>query len=187
MMSPRVRTAGSDDAEGIALLHTASWRRHYRGAYADSYLDGDLLADRRSVWSARLAVPTNTMTAVAEDHAGLVGFVHVAFDDDDRWGTLIDNLHVVQDRRRTGIGTTLLTHAAESVARSARSRAVYLWVLEHNVAAQRFYRTLGGACAERTMVAAPGGLMSNLNGTPAKLRMVWPDVASLARDESVSA
>jgi hypothetical protein len=43
------------------------------------------------------------MTVVAEADTRLVGFVHVVFDDDDRWGSPIDNLHITQDRRRTGI------------------------------------------------------------------------------------
>ncbi len=63
------------------------------------------------------ARPANSMTVAAEDDTRLVGFVHVVFDDDDRWGSLIDNLHIAQDRRRTGIGTALLTFAAEAVAR----------------------------------------------------------------------
>lgn len=56
-MSQRLRMAGPDDAERVALLHADSWRRHYRGAYSDSFLDGDVVADRLSVWSVRLAGP----------------------------------------------------------------------------------------------------------------------------------
>jgi hypothetical protein len=66
------------------MLHADSWRRHYCGAYADSFLDGDVVADRRSVWSSRLAGPADSMTVVAEDDAGLVGFVHVVFEADRR-------------------------------------------------------------------------------------------------------
>jgi hypothetical protein len=49
MTSLRFRPAGPDDAEKVGMLHADSWRRHYRGAYADSFLDGDVVADRRSV------------------------------------------------------------------------------------------------------------------------------------------
>jgi hypothetical protein len=80
--SVRFRFAGADDAEQIAVLHADSWRRHYRGAYADSFLDGDVVADRRSVWSARLAASTNSETVLAEHDGRLVGFIHVVFDDD---------------------------------------------------------------------------------------------------------
>src|SRR4051812_20112248 len=70
--APALRLAGVDAAGPIALLHADSWRRHYRGAYADSYLDGDLVADRRAVWAARLADPGDSRTVLAEDGNRLV-------------------------------------------------------------------------------------------------------------------
>jgi ribosomal protein S18 acetylase RimI-like enzyme len=183
MMSLRFRAAGADDAESVALLHVDSWRRHYRGAYADSFLDGDVVTDRRSVWSSRLAAPAGSTTVVAEDGAGLVGFVHVILDNDERWGSLIDNLHVAHERRRTGIGSALLTRAAAAVARQATARSMYLWVLERNTAAQQFYRAIGGTRVERTAVSPPGGVPDRLHGSPHKLRFTWPDAALLAGGE----
>ena len=179
-MAVELRTAGPADADRVAGLHVASWRRHYRGAYADSFLDSDVVDDRRAVWSGRLAEPTGRLTLVAEDGAELVGFVHVVFDDDDRWGSLIDNLHVRYGRQRTGIGTTLLARAAAAVAARATAPAMYLWVLEQNVAAQRFYRALGGTFVESASVTAPGGVPGRLNGSPKKLRFAWPEAAELA-------
>src|SRR5688572_10131399 len=94
-VSIRFRAAHAEDAEQVAGLHAASWRRHYRGAYADSYLDGDVLADRRAVWSSRLTSPAAvSVTVLAEDADGLAGFVHVVLDEDAAWGSLVDNLHV---------------------------------------------------------------------------------------------
>lgn len=180
MTSLRLRAAGPDDAGKVALLHADSWRRHYRGAYADSFLDGDVVANRLSVWASRLAAPANTMTVVADDDTGLVGFAHVVFDDDHRWGSLIDNLHVTHDRRRTGIGAALLTRTAEAVVERATGRSMYLWVLEQNTAAQRFYRTFGGAHVEKAIVSAPDGVAARLNGSPSKYRFAWPDASSLA-------
>jgi len=176
---PRVRIAGPDDAENIALLHADSWRRYYRGAYSDSYLDGDIITDRITVWSARLATPSHALTVVAEDDNGLIGFVHVVYDDDAQWGSLIDNLHVSHQRRRTGVGTALLTCAAEAVAGRATGKSVYLWVLEQNTAAQQFYRAFGGTCVETAIVSPPGGVPTRLNGSPNKLRFTWPDSSPL--------
>jgi ribosomal protein S18 acetylase RimI-like enzyme len=161
-------------------LHADSWRRHYRGAYSDSFLDGDVLSDRRSVWSARLVAPAGTVTIVAEADGALAGFVHVRLDEDDRWGSLVDNLHVVNDRRRGGIGTRLLRRSAESVVAQAIGRGMYLWVLEQNSDAQRFYHANGGVSVEKSMVSAPGGDPTRLNGNPAKIRIAWADVAPLA-------
>lgn len=47
----RLRLANPSDAETIAALHADSWRRHYRGAYSDAFLDGDVISDRLAVWA----------------------------------------------------------------------------------------------------------------------------------------
>jgi hypothetical protein len=110
-----------------------------------------------------------------------VGFVHVVFDKDDRWGSLVDNLHVTHGRQRAGIGTVLLRRAAQAVVRQAAGRSMYLWVLEQNTAAQRFYLACGGTSVERSTVPDPGGVPGRLNGVPGCLRIAWPDAALLAR------
>ncbi|MEH1127861.1 GNAT family N-acetyltransferase [Micromonospora sp. CPCC 206061] len=175
----RFRRASENDADQIALLHADSWRRHYRGAYADSFLDGDVVADRRCVWSARLAAPTNSETVLAEQGRHVLGFIHVVFDEDPQWGSLVDNLHVRHDSRRMGIGTQLLRRAARAVTRHGTGNAMYLWVLQQNTAAQQFYRSCGATCGETTLVSPPGQDPKRLHGKPSKLRMIWPDVASL--------
>jgi GNAT superfamily N-acetyltransferase len=180
LKEPQFRLAGPGDAEAVANLHADSWRRHYRGAYADSFLDGDVAADRRSVWSARLAAPANSETVLAERDGRLVGIIHVVFDDDPVWGSFVDNLHVVHDQRRTGIGTQLLRRAARAVGERATGNAMYLWVLQRNTAAQQFYRASGATCVETAPVPPPGGDPARLNGTPSGLRMAWPDVARLS-------
>jgi GNAT superfamily N-acetyltransferase len=182
-VSLRFRAAGVDDAGQIAVVHAENWRRHYRGAYADSFLDGDVTADRRSVWSARLATPAHTTTVLAEHDGRLVGFVHVVFDEDPRWGSLVDNLHVVHDRRRTGIGSQLLRRAAEAVSRQATTHGMYLWVLRQNTAAQRFYHSCGGTVVETAFASPPAGDPTRLNGTPRKLRMAWTDIATLLESQ----
>jgi glutamate dehydrogenase/leucine dehydrogenase/GNAT superfamily N-acetyltransferase len=183
--SSRLRAAGPGDAENMALLHADSWRRHYRGAYSDAFLDGDVVADRRSVWSSRLAAPSRgSATVVAEDDTGLAGFVHVVFDEDSRWGSLVDNLHVAQHRRRTGLGTALLSHAAQAVVERATGNALYLWVLEQNTAAQEFYRAMGGIRVEKASVSPPGGVPARLAGSPTKLRFTWPDASLLAQTDA---
>jgi GNAT superfamily N-acetyltransferase len=180
MTSLRFRSAGAADAEQIATLHADSWRRHYRGAYADSFLDGDLPADRLTVWSSRLAVAGGTATILAEREGRLVGFIHVVFDDDPGWGSLVDNLHVVPDQHRTGVGSRLLARSARAVTERATGPAMYLWVLRQNTAAQRFYLWTGATCVEAATVPPPGGDPTRLNGTPGCLRMAWPDASRLS-------
>ncbi|HEY1485918.1 MAG TPA: GNAT family N-acetyltransferase [Micromonosporaceae bacterium] len=169
------RAAGPGDADRVALLHADSWRRHYRHTYSAAYLDGDVVADRSAVWSARLAAPAGTHTVLAEDGGSLVGFAHVVFDQDARWGSLIDNLHVSNDLRRTGVGSALVVRAASAVVEHAANPRMYLWVLEANVAAQRFYAAIGGDVVETAPVTGQYVI------EPAtKLLVAWPDATVLA-------
>jgi GNAT superfamily N-acetyltransferase len=175
------RVAGFSDAEDIAALHADSWRRHYRGAYSDGFLDGDVAADRLAVWADRLrTLDPGCSTIVAEDDGGLVGFAHSVFDDDPRWGALLDNLHVTYGHQRGGVGSRLLALTAQAVTERTDRTGLYLWVLEQNVHAQAFYRARGGRCVGRRQVSPPGGLPGRLNGSPTALRYAWTDPAELS-------
>lgn len=173
--------AVATDAAAVATLHAGSWRHHYRGVYSDSFLDGDVEADRLRVWSERFAtLPSDeTFTVLAEDSQGLVGFTHVVFDADPVWGPLLDNLHVRFGSKRQGVGRELMTRSLLAVAE--RDAALYLWVLEANVNARAFYEACGGTCVERAPVAPPGGVAGRLDGEHFKLRMAWPDPGVLWR------
>lgn len=168
------RTAGERDAEAIAALHADSWRRHYRGAFADAYLDGEVVADRLAVWSDRLRRPRpEHRTIVAERGGEIVGFAHTVLGDDPTWGALLDNLHVRHDAHRLGLGTGLMTETAAAVVAWDPASGLYLWVLEQNEAAQAFYEARGGRRTGREVADAPGG------GTVVGLRYAWPDPSTL--------
>ncbi len=170
------RFAGPSDAEAVASLHADSWRRTYRGAFSDAYLDGDVGADRLAAWADRLReLDPRCCTILAEDRSGLVGFSHTIFEDDSRWGALLDNLHVAHGRKRRGIGSRLLALTAQAVLKRVDSTGLYLWVLENNIDAQAFYQACGGRCVGRAPVAPPGGIASRLIGSPAELRYAWPE------------
>ncbi len=170
-----MRTAGPQDAEQVAWLHADSWRRHYRGAYADEFLDGDVEADRRAVWKQRLDSVGGARTVLIEDDDGIAGFAHVVFDADPVWGSFVDNLHVRHDRQRGGLGRALMVDLAAAVAPRDHT-GMFLWVLRQNTRAQAFYTALGGRAAESKAVPPPGGVPQRLIGEPQCLRMVWRDV-----------
>ena len=139
------RAACKDDASRIARLHAGSWRRTYRGILTDDFLDGDVVGERQAVWQERLGSErADQFVLVAEDAAGLAGFICCYGAEDPVWGSLIDNLHVAGDRRHAGAGAVLMREAALWMAENYPDAGVYLWVMEKNVAAQRFYQHLGG-------------------------------------------
>ena len=167
---PTLRPASAEDAVAVARLHADSWRRHYRDAYPEKFFGPQLDDDRAAVWTQRLAQTAGTATTVAESAGELIGFVHLAFDDDPEWGTLLDNLHVRHDRQRDGIGGLLLREAAQ-LTLERTTGGMYLWVLEPNSRAQAFYQAMGGTEVGRASAGAPA-----LPGV-AKLRYHWPSTS----------
>ena len=175
MSAIRCRAAKVRDVEAIAALHADSWRRNYRGAYLDSYLDGDVMTDRLVVWCERITRPDPSFrTIVAERGGAFAGFAHTKLDDDPTWGALLENLHVLHELKGQGIGTQLMAASARAVLDSRPGAGLYLWVLDQNAAAQAFYAARGGVEAGREVRGPfPGG------GTALGRRIVWPDPSTL--------
>jgi ribosomal protein S18 acetylase RimI-like enzyme len=178
-MAPTFRAATPADAEAIAALHADSWRRHYRGAYSDAFLDGDVLADRLAVWSQRLGEPDPRRVTIVAEKGGVIGFANTFLNEDPAWGALLDNLHVASAQMRRGVGRRLLALTAEAVIERADGAGLYLWVLEQNVAARAFYEACGATRVGREPVTPPSGIEGRLNGSPAKLRYAWREPSVL--------
>ncbi len=183
----RMRLAHAHDAPDVARLHTDSWRRHYRGAYSDRYLDGDLYADRLAVWSERLSRDgRGTFTVLAEHEGSAVGFGHVILDADPTWGALVDNLHVTHALQRSGIGSLLLDRVARITMERRPASGLFLWVLEPNEGGQAFYVSRGGILGDRESTTPPRGDSRNLAGSVRKIRVVWSDPTALVLSERLT-
>ena len=169
-----IRPIVGSDAATVAGLHAASWQSAYRGMLRDEYLDADVGRDRLQVWTERLAKPVDGQFGfIAESDGGAVGFVFLCGGADTRWGTLVDNLHVLPDVKGRGIGRTLLEAAADETWRRLPDDRIHLFVFEANAAARRFYASIGGREVERGIVEPPGG------GSQVHWRVAWEDATHL--------
>lgn len=169
------RTAGPADADAIALLHTRSWRESYRGSFSDAFLDGELPDERLRVWRDRLdPAPRNQLVQLALEGRELVGFVCAYGAHDDRWGSFVDNLHVAATAKRAGVGTSLMRQAGAWLAHSYPGLGVYLWVLESNASARRFYERLGGRNAGVSVMETHGRAVVR------SCRYAWPRADALS-------
>lgn len=162
-----IRPMEQADANDVARLHATSWRRAYRGMLRDTYLDGDLDADRRAVWNQRLANPGVGHGWIAYADTAPVGFVYVRHERDARWGVHIDNLHVLVDHQGRGVGRRLLHAVGQWAGEHAAGEAVHLWVIAANSAARGFYARMGGEEVE--LVERPAGDGQDLP----EYRVVW--------------
>jgi ribosomal protein S18 acetylase RimI-like enzyme len=132
-----VRPARHDDAPVLADLHLQVWDEAYAGL-----IDSALLRARRErprpvregMWRERLAA---CPTWVAESDGQIVGWVQAgAGRDPDEPGLELMSLYVISAVYGTGIGRRLMFEAIAD-------RPAYLWVLEGNERAIRFYERHG--------------------------------------------
>lgn len=174
-----IRPANVFDAPVLGDLHAASWRSACRDMLSDAYLAGDVVADRRALWTRRLSRPA------AREHVFLAGMGHAALgfvsmfgDEDARWGSFINNLHVQQSHQCQGIGTRLIHACARLCTQRYGHAGVYLWVTQTNEKAKRFYLRLGAQNLGQGTWQSPEGKEFAL------YRFAWPDVAQLQRSSS---
>ncbi|NNM74379.1 GNAT family N-acetyltransferase [Enterovirga aerilata] len=171
------RAAGPADWEAVAGLQIASWRSAYRGMLRDDYLDAGIHAERRTLWRSRFTGEPgpDQVVAVAEDGTGLVALACILAGHDPIWGSLIDNLHVRPDRKRTGIGRLVLADAAARIPAVHAGTPLHLTVLDANLPARAAYEAWGGEFCEYLDAELPDG-----QSLPVR-RYRWADPDALIR------
>jgi ribosomal protein S18 acetylase RimI-like enzyme len=166
------RIATPNDATAIAMLHARSWQENYRGSWTDQFLDHEVIPNRLEVWGKRFATTNDQQyVLVAIDQDLICGFACTYLDHDPQWGAFMDNLHVSSSYKRKGIGQVLMQMSAEKVLQYNPSSKFYLWVLEANEAAIKFYEKNGGTRVEKIMYNNPDGGQSPI------YRYVWENLS----------
>jgi ribosomal protein S18 acetylase RimI-like enzyme len=141
----QVRQASIADARRIAQIHVETWRAAYRGQMPDAVLD-ELDVDRRAIfWNKHLATrPQGTLVVELEN--AIIGFCDLvpSRDKDSNPHEVgeIAAIYVQPEFWRKGAGGELCRFALRA-ARLQKYLSVTLWVLASNVAAQKFYETMG--------------------------------------------
>lgn len=144
-----IRPARPEDAPAIAALYYASWRRTYGPLVSEAIWQDFTPHSTAAEWrnNLRTAKPGITVL-VAEDCAGLAGFLYAFPDPDDPARDVLESLHVAADRQGAGIGRELMAAYACELARRNRPRVV-LHVIEGNRRAIDIYTHLGGETGVR--------------------------------------
>jgi ribosomal protein S18 acetylase RimI-like enzyme len=144
-----IRYAVREDADQMARLHLAAWRAAYRGLLPDDFLASLDYGVSTRRWMAALteaaAVRSTVRHLVAQDGGGAVaGMCTVGAPRQETLAGIgeLRMLNVHPQWWGTGVAAALLVRAESEMAAMGYHDA-YLWVLEGNARARRFYRRQG--------------------------------------------
>ncbi len=129
-----IRPATLDDAPALGALSYAATHAGY-AEFADDLGGLPTVAEQVADWRRHLAGEGAGWTWLAEDDDAVVGLVTGSPDH-------LDEVMVLPDRFRRGIGTALLAHA-EQAAREHGSRSLTLWTYPGNARARSLYEARG--------------------------------------------
>jgi ribosomal protein S18 acetylase RimI-like enzyme len=170
-----IRAATQSDCLAMAQLHAASWRFAYRGALSDEYLaSDDLVSDRWRHWESLLATPAKHQHVFICEHDNqLIGFACMYGNENDQWGSFLNNIHVAQAAQGRGAGASLLHAIAELCTRLYGQVGLYLYVIQSNTNAQGFYARYGAKNVGTDVWHAPDGTVAPL------FRFAWQSPRAL--------
>lgn len=165
-----IREPVGADAEAIAHVHVSAWRAGYVGQLPAAYLEaaGANIPDRIKYWRSAIARSTDgllvasfadeTADADADGADGVIGFCAFGEPRDNDVPDGTGELYMINldpSGWSTGAASALFSAAVGRLAR--RYRSAYLWVLDTNVRAQRFYAKHGWSFDGVTKAAEIGG------------------------------
>ncbi len=149
-----IRPVGkSDDRAAISRVYAESWKYAYKGIVPQDYLDG-LSEDK---WSLAPDKP-GLYSLVLLDGEKIVGTSSCCksrWSDMEGWGEIV-SIYLLPEYIGKGLGAPLLK-AAEGCLRGLGFNKIFLWVLEENLRARRFYERNGFASSGKYTESEIGG------------------------------
>ena len=133
-----IKSAETDEELcGRGYVHCTSWQEAYRGIVCDQYLD--TMTVEATTARAR-NFPDNTL--VAKDKEKVVGFAvyGLSRDEDLMEAGEVVAIYVLKEYYNKKIGYRLMN---EAISRLGEYNTVFVWVLEKNERAIRFYQKYG--------------------------------------------
>lgn len=172
-MSFVIFPAGPSDAEEMARVHVTSWRETYRGLLADAFLARMSEPGFTRRFRRALTDPGDTVTLVAADRYGLVGYAQGGASRRGAPGEAeIATLYLLRQAQGQGLGARLMAQTARALAAQGAT-SLMISVLRDNLRARGFYEHLGGEPEAARQEPGPGGRLLY------EVAYRWRDIRSL--------
>lgn len=132
---------GDDDWRQISRVYEESWKYAYRGMIPDDYLDS--IPEGR--WVSLAGRPGfRHLVLLDEDHiVGTSTFCASRLEELAGWGEIV-SIYLLPAYMGRGYGRALIEAAVQGLT-AMGFQNIFLWVLEENVRARRFYEKMGFA------------------------------------------
>ncbi|WP_162605533.1 GNAT family N-acetyltransferase [Jiangella ureilytica] len=143
-----VRAAEVADADAIAAVHVAGWRRAFAGVVDAEFLAELDVSRRAAGWRRMLLEPARRSTVLVAVRAGEVaGFCAAGASRDSSASADVGEVYAIYAdpaQLGTGVGRALMTAALDFLRAEGFTRAT-LWTLEGNALGRAFYDRSGWA------------------------------------------
>lgn len=150
-MTVIIRPARSEDAPGVAAVHSASWRATYPGTVPQPYLDD--MHPEKTVERWREATEGKHPGAhllVAEENGKIIGFETYGPSREPSFGYAgeLYAAYFLPEAMGKGLGTAMMKTVVRDLSAQGLNDMI-VWVIEANARGRRFYETiLGGVIVE---------------------------------------
>jgi len=147
------RFSETDNIDDVSRVYAQSWKSAYRGIVPQDHLDN--IPQNR--WSEKLSKELSNLWVVS-DGKRIIGSSTYAPARDEKyggWGEII-SIYLLPEYFHQGIGTKLLRASMDALFAMGYG-SLYLWVLEENRSARRFYEKNGFRFNGDSMQSVIGG------------------------------
>lgn len=151
-MEIRFITTGDDRLE-ISSVYENSWKYAYKDILPQSYLD----SLPKGYWAPRIDHPDRKSMIIVEQGkiVGTSSFGRSRFPEFAGWGEIM-SLYLLPEYIGKGYGKTLLKAVVRELQKQ-NYKDIFLWVLEENSRARRFYEKFGFSPAKDRLKDNIGG------------------------------
>ncbi len=139
-----------------SYIYAMSWKIGYKGIIPQSYLD-ELLLER---WADMLGNEHESFWEdyIISDNGKFVAVSSICEARDEQykgWGEII-SIYVLPGEFRKGYGSALFSHVSNRLKENGFSK-IYLWVLEENQRARKFYEAMSFQANGDSIIQNIGG------------------------------
>jgi ribosomal protein S18 acetylase RimI-like enzyme len=142
----------TDDFNAISRIYALSWKAAYIGIVPQEYLDG--LSEHRMVDILRNSSHNAFVIIKNSEYIGTSTICAARDDKMAGWGEIV-SIYLLPEYFGKGYGKPLLENSIFELTNMGHDK-IYLWVLEENTQARKFYESNGFSSSDKKLINIGG-------------------------------